>query len=756
MAKYLIKFRLGKSIFERAIDPRYYIEDLNDLGKVDVNIIEENIPSPEDEISDNHKFYADIILETDKPLSEIEELLEFIMEDGVEIEKLDEDTSTSQDVSQKETSQEEKLNKDQIPASLLDNYLTESEEIIIHLGEVAEQLLSDPSNSDLINEMFRGFHTLKGNTGILLSYGKDNVLEAIKDIAHSTEGVLQKIRDTEATLTEGQIEILQTLIDRLDDLLLSFKEDTGDVPEDIYELLDSLKANDQGEVKKELSYEGLPYDIQAFIKVGEQYIPVFKEIASKSELTKEEEEFLKRALITLYRITNNLGLNELFENVKELQVIFGNKDFENLKIKIEELTEKIENYIKEKLSQVKSKKSGKKSEKRQDLSKYISKSNYLRIDERIVQNVMDIVGEISVFKEWLNFFTLKLQREYENVDASKELKEKYQRFKNLVENLQNTILDMRMIPLSTLFERFPKLVRDLSRQLGKKVKFVVEGGETKLDKVIVEKIGEPMIHLIRNALDHGIETPEERKQLGKTEEGLLKIKAYQNAGNVFIEITDDGRGIDAEKVKQKALEKGLKTYEELEKMTEEEIINLIFLPGFSTKDQATEVSGRGVGTDAVLAAVTEFGGNISVQTQVGVGSTFKLVLPLTVAIQKILLAKVGEITVGIPADMISEIVKVQKDEISEFKELNVIHHRGKVVEISYANKILNIESKNDENELTLLIDNFQEKALVVDKVISTIDTVIKPAPDIIQNIQEISGVTILGDGSIVYIIDILG
>ncbi len=749
MAKYLIKFRLGRSIFERAIDPKFYIEDLKEFGNLDIDIIEENIPSPEDEITDEHKFYADIILETDRDRSEIEELLEFIIEDGVTIELLEEGSEDSK----KPEEIEEK--KESIPSTLLENYLQESEDIIIHLGEVAEKLHENRSESELINEMFRGFHTLKGNTGILLSYGKDSVLEAIKDIAHSTEGVLQKVRDSGATLNDSQIDILQSLIDRLDDLLLSFKEKSDEIPEDIYELLDSLQTDSGNANEKGSTVDSLPADEQAFIKVAEQYIPIFREISSKDEISDEENDFLKRALITLYKVTNNLGLNELFQEIKDIQVTFGNKDYDNLKIKLKSLSEKIENYIKEKISKAEPTKSKTGKEKKQDLSKYISKSNYLRIEEGIVQNIMDIVGEISVFKEWLNFFTLKLQREYGNIDASKELKEKYQRFKNLVENLQNTILEMRMIPLSTLFERFPKLVRDLSRQLNKKIKFIVEGGDTRLDKVIVEKIGEPMIHLIRNALDHGIETPEERKSIGKSEEGLLKIRAYQNAGNVFIEIIDDGKGIDPEIVKQKAIEKGIKSADEIEKMDNEEIINLIFLPGFSTKDKATEVSGRGVGTDAVLAAVSEFGGSVSVNSQIGVGSTFKLVLPLTLAIQKILLTKVGELTVGIPADMISEIVKIPKAEISNFKDLNVIHHREKVIEISYASKILNIASNNNEQELTLLIDNFQEKALVVDKVISTIDTVIKPAPDIIQDIKEISGVTILGDGSIVYIIDIL-
>ena len=750
MAKYLIKFRLGKSVFERAIDPRYYIEDLKEIGEVEVDIIEENIPEVEEEITDEHKFFADVILETDKPESEIREILEFILEDGVEIDVLED---------KKEDKSEEKIEQQQqnveIPQSLLENYLMESEEIIIHLGEVIQKLYDASGDSEIINEIFRGFHTLKGNTGIILTYGKNEVLEAIKDIAHSTEGVLQKIRDKGLSLSEEQIDILQTLVDRLDDLLLSFKENTGEIPDDIYDLLSQLDKGEGSAKSTSDTGDNLPSDVQAFIKVCEQYIPEFKDLSLKEEFSEEENEFLKRAMITLYKITSNLGIKDIFEKVRELQIIFGNNDYDKLKEKLKEFCEIAEKYIQEKTSKSESAKKTKKDDKKQDLSKYVTKTNYLRIDERIVQNVMDIVGEISVFKEWLNFFTLKLQREYQNINASKELKEKYQRFKNLVDNLQNTILEMRMIPLSTLFERFPKLVRDLSRQLGKKVKFIVEGGDTKLDKVIVEKIGEPMIHLIRNALDHGIETPEERKEIGKPEEGMLKIKAYQSAGNVFIEIIDDGKGIDPEKVKKKALEKGLKTEEELEKMSEEEIINLIFLPGFSTKDKATEISGRGVGTDAVLAAVNEFGGNVSVTSQMGVGSTFTVVLPLTLAIQKILLTQVSDLTVGIPADMISEIVKIQENEISKFNELNVIHHRDKVIEVKYAHDILKLNKSNLEKELTLLIDNYQEKAFVVDKVISTIDTVIKPAPDIIQNIEEISGVTILGDGSIVYVIDIM-
>ncbi len=771
MAKFLIKFRLGKSVFERAIDPRFYIDDLKEFGKVKVNIIEENIPDPEEEVTDDHKFWADVELETDHSKKDIKELLEFIIEDGVEIEELQENSpkkskrgrkskkEEKKELYEEETTKEQESSKKEIPASLLNNYQKEAEEIILHLSEVVNEIIEEGIDSNLINELFRGFHTLKGNTGILLSYGPNKILEAIKNLAHSTEGFLQKVRDENQELSEEQLDILQEIIDRLDDLLLTFKENPDeDVDDsDIEELVNSLI---KGEAKststtKSNKLENVPPEIEGFIKIIDQYIPMYNELKNKDSFSDEEIDFIQRSAIAILSYSEKLKLDSISSKIKELNTALLNMENEKIKIYLGDIANSLNSY-KNQIIETYSPKKSKSSDKKHDLSRYISKSNYLKIEESVVKNIMDILGEVSVFKEWLNFFIIKLQKEYQNIEAGKELKDKYQRFKSLVDNLQNIILEMRMIPLTTLFERFPKLVRDLSKQLNKKVKFVVEGADTKLDKVIVEKIGEPMIHLIRNAIDHGIETPEERIKIGKSEEGTLKIKSYQNAGNVIIEVSDDGRGIDPEKVKQKALEKGLKTKEELDKMAEEEIINLIFLPGFSTKDQATEISGRGVGTDAVLAAVTEFGGNIYVESQINVGTTFRLVLPLTLAIQKILLTKVGQLSIGIPAENISEIVKVSKNEITKFNDLNVIHHRDKVIEVIYTNEILQIKSNTNENEdITLLIDNYREKALVVDKVISTIDSVVKPVPDAISDIKELSGITILGDGSIVYIIDVL-
>ncbi len=746
--KYLIKFRLGKSVFERAIDPRFYLDDLRELGNTEVEIIKENIPEPEEEPTDEHVFHADVVLETDRPKEEILELLEFILEDGVEVEELEGGEQPRQEEEKKE--EEKKESGGEVPESLLENYKLETEEILSRLSSSLEELAQAPGSLELINEVFRSFHTLKGNTGLILSYGEEPNLKAIFEITHKAESVLQKARDSGIGLSSRQVEILQELVDRLDDLFLAFSEGGEEDVEDVYELLDELgqsseKSKDMGKG------EGLPSDLSALVNVASQYIPVFRELCSKGEINEEEADFFRRALITLYKLTKELGFDQLNEKIKNLQNAFGNIDFKEFCEHLEELANDLQRLVESK----KEKKEEKKEEKKSfDTAKYISKSNYLRVEESLVKELMDIVGELSVFKEWMYLFVDKLQKTYGVPEASKELKDNIHRFRSLMEGLQRTVLEMRMIPLSTLFERFPKLVRDLSRMLGKKVKLSIEGGETKLDKVIVERIAEPMIHLIRNAIDHGIETLEERERLGKPPEGSITIKAYQEGGSVVIEVADDGRGIDVDKVKKKAIEKGLHTQEELESMSEEEIVQLIFHPGFSTKDQATELSGRGVGMDVVASTLREFGGEVFVETKKMAGTTVKMVLPLTLAIRKILLVRIGEVIFGVPAESVGEVFKITRDKIKTLKGLRVVYHRDRVLELEFLSEKLGIKSTAN-GSITLLIDNELTQGIVVDEVISTIDAVVKPIPDVIPTSDDISGVTILGDGSIVYVLEVL-
>ncbi len=739
--KYLIKFRLGKDVFERAIDPRMYLEELKELGKAEVKILEENIPSPEETPTQKHCFKADVILETEKSKEEILELLEFILEDGVSVETLEGKDSS------KKTQEEE---DSEIPSTLLKNYKIETEEILSRLRTSLEELLENPGSLELVNEIFRNFHTLKGNTALLLSYKKEPNLEYIHQITHKAESVLQKVRDSGIGLTNRQAEVIGELVDRLDDLFLAFSEGREEKVEDIFSLLEELDKSIE-EKDNLIKGEEVSVDLSAFINVTSQYIPLYRELCSKEELTEEEKDFFRRSLMTLFKISKEVGFSEINKKIKDLQNAFGNIDFKEFCENLEELSNKIQTLIEK---EIKPKKKEKDSKKTFDTSKYVTKTEYLKIEEKLIRDLMDIVGELSVFKEWIILFSTKLQKVYRVPEASKELKDRIYRFRGLMESLQRTVLEMRMIPVSTLFERFPKLIRDLSRTLNKRVRLEIEGGDTKLDKVIIEKIAEPMIHLIRNAVDHGIESPEERERLGKPPEGLIKIRAFQEGGNVFIEISDDGRGIDPQKIKKKALEIGLYSEEELNNMAEEEIIQIVFQPGFSTKERATELSGRGVGMDVVANTLRNLGGEVYLYSEKSLGTTVRLSLPLTLAIRKILLFRVGSVTFGIPAESVGEVLKVNSESIKSIKGLKVLYHRGRVLELDSIADKLGVESKVN-GFVTLLVDNSLSRAVVVDEVLNTIDTVVKPLPPVVTTSEDISGVTILGDGSIVYILEVL-
>ncbi len=743
--KFLIKFRLGKSIFERAIDPRFYIEDLKEIGRAEVKVIKENIPSPEEEPTDEHCFHADIILETDRSKEEVLEILEFILEDGVEVEVLEGEEE------KKHRPEEEKKEEGEIPQALLDNYRLETEEILSRLRSALEELYENPGNLDLINDVFRSFHTLKGNTGLILSYREEPNLRYIHEITHRAETVLQKARDTGIGLTNRQVEILQEIVDRLDDLFIAFTEGREEDAEDVYSLLEELSS---AEKRKDsmISGEGLPPDLSALINVASQYIPVFRELCSKGEINEEEEEFFRRALLTLYKVTKDLGFEDLNRKIKDLQNAFGNVDFREFCQNLEELASDLNRIVEERSKEAREER--REERKTLDTSRYVARTSYLKVEESLVKDLMDIVGELSVFKEWIYIFAAKLDRVYGVPEASRELKDNIRRFRSLMDSLQRTVLEMRMIPVSTLLERFPKLVRDLSRLLGKKVKLEIEGGETKLDKVIVERIAEPMIHLIRNAVDHGIETPEERESLGKPVEGTVKIRAYQEGGSVIIEVSDDGRGIDVDRVRRKAVERGLYTEEEISRMSDEEVMQIIFQPGFSTKDQATELSGRGVGMDVVANTVREFGGDVEIRSQKHIGTTVRLTLPLTLAIRKVLLVRIGSVTFGVPAENVGEVLKVSRESIKSIKGTKVIYHRDRVLELEFLGEKLGVKSSSN-GTVTLLVDNNLTRGVVVDDVVSTIDTVVKPIPDMIATAEEISGITILGDGSVVYILEVL-
>jgi two-component system chemotaxis sensor kinase CheA len=317
---------------------------------------------------------------------------------------------------------------------------------------------------------------------------------------------------------------------------------------------------------------------------------------------------------------------------------------------------------------------------------------------------------------------------------------------------------MRMVPVEQVFNRFPRLVRDLAKELNKKVQLVVEGAETELDRTVIDEIGDPLVHLLRNALDHGLESPEERKASNKNEEGTILLKAYHGGNHVFIEVVDDGKGINREKVMSKAIERGVISSEEAKSLTDQQIYSLIFSSGFSTADKISDISGRGVGLDVVKTKIESLGGVISIDSTPGQGSIFHIQLPLTLSIINSMLVRVEDETYAIPFSSIVEITMVSPDIVSTLHGQRVIQFRGQVVPLVYLKDVFHVpssETEFNEQQLYIIIVRKGTKTvgLVVDSVLGQQEVVLKSLGGFLNNLFAISGATILGNGEVALIID---
>lgn len=378
----------------------------------------------------------------------------------------------------------------------------------------------------------------------------------------------------------------------------------------------------------------------------------------------------------------------------------------------------------------------------------------VKIDQADIDLMMDIVGEILVMKNALPYIANKLQAS--NVEESKrEIYNKYEEISRITSVLQDKVMGMRLLPLSYIFNRYPKLVRDISKRLDKKIRFEEEGGETKLDKTMIELLADPLVHVIRNSLDHGIEEKEaDRIQLGKDATGLIKIKAESKGDKVYISVIDDGRGIDLEKVISKALENKLATVEQIEAMSENEKYMLIFHPGLSTKDEISDLSGRGVGTDAVKKTVEELGGKITIQSEKNKGTHLTLELPVSVALTKIFHVKMDGVNYAIDMEQIVETLKISKSDVEKANQKPFIRVRGELVPLIFVPSLLptDQESKEEQNVVVLEGKNSQY-GLVVNEFVNQLDVVQKPLEGILANHPMVSGTSLLGNGEIIFILD---
>ena len=680
----------------------------------------------------------------------------------------------------------------------LDLFIDETKEHLQSLNEHVLVLEKEPDNADTINEIFRAAHTLKGMSGTM-------GFSRMQRLTHDLENVFSEIRNGNMTASEKLIDVLFRGLDALESYLEVIStegnegtEDNEDIIEDLNGLLKGQKSTEPEQQKEEAAgsakeeektltdeekckfrqitisesevrgiqsareegkniYGITVYLQESCILKSARAFLVFKSVENKGELVKsvptteqiEDEEFDFDFSWILASSDTKEDIKQLICSVSEIADVYID-DFEVPEIKQEEQPEDTAEKTVEKPE--------KKVEEVQEKPKKAAKgkvgSRSVRVDIDKLDILMNLVSELIIAKNGL--VSVSAGDMLVQPENNQTFHEQIEYLERVTTNLHESVMKVRMVPIDSVVNRFPRMIRDLNRKLDKKMELYMSGEETELDRTVIDEIGDPLMHLLRNSADHGLESNEERIRLGKPEVGSIFLDAYQDGNNVVIEVRDDGAGIDVDKVRKKAIDKGTITEKQAETMKDKDFIDLLFQPSFSTADQITDVSGRGVGLDVVKTKIEALGGNISAKTIAGEGSTFTIQLPLTLAIIQALMVEVGEEKYAIPLGSINGIEDIGKDEISLVQSKEVINLRGHVIPILRLQQLLDIPEPEVEPENLLVVimqKGDQQVGLIIDNLIGQQETVIKSLGRYITNDKLFSGATILGDGEVALILD---
>lgn len=685
----------------------------------------------------------------------------------------------------------------------LEIFLDETKE---HLQSLSDQFMileQEPDNMDTINEIFRSAHTLKGMAGTM-GYKRMQML------THDMENVFSEVRNNTIKVDGAMVDLLFQCLDALEEYTENI-QNTGDEGtndnEHLIKALNDYLAKNSGdgapqpakEEKKEPAKEEPKQEAGADpgkekwreIKLGDTEHTVIAEAKKQGKkclgvtVYVQESCILKAARAFLvYKALEELG--DMIVSVPSAQdiedehfefdfsvIILTDADVETVKNAILNVSEIEAAYVGEvepvqpeeavkpaaiAEAQPKEEEQPKKAApaapaKAAD-KKPISKpivNRTVRVDIEKLDVLMNLVSELIIAKN-----SLVSTSSQEGILTNNTFNEQIEYLESVTTNLHESVMKVRMVPIETVVQKFPKMIRDLSKKLDKKMQLIMSGEETELDRTVVDEIGDPLMHLLRNSADHGLESAEVRKERGKPEVGSIFLNAYQDGNNVIIEVRDDGNGIDVEAVKKKAIERGTITPEQAENMADKDVIGLLFLPSFSTSEKVTDVSGRGVGLDVVKSKIESLSGEVEVKTKLGEGSTFIIRLPLTLAIIQALMVEVGGEKYAIPLGSIQTIEDVEPAEIKYVQAKEVINLRGTVIPLIRLNEVLDNEStkKPDENLLVIIVKKGDKLAgLVVDELMGQQEIVIKSLGNYINKNKIISGATILGDGEIALILD---
>lgn len=628
---------------------------------------------------------------------------------------------------------------------ILEDFLIEAFEMIEQLDQDLVELENRPEDLELLNRIFRVAHTIKGS-GSFLNFS------VLTHLTHHMEDVLNKARHGELVITPDIMDVVLESIDFMKKLLNAIRDagtdaNTG-LDSDIANVVARLDAISKGESPQETA-------------PAAQEAPKVEE--STPQTAQEDEEELDYSNMSPEEIESEIErlLNKRQEEDK--------KKREEKKAKGEvsdvqapkEITETpaVATQAPKPSPKPAEPKPQAKSAPRQDDNKTLATSveQTIRVDVKRLDSLMNLIGELVLGKNRLIKIYNDVEERYEGEKFLEELNQVVASVSMVTTDIQLAVMKTRMLPIGRVFNKFPRMVRDLSRELGKNIELVISGEETELDKSIVEEIGDPLVHLIRNACDHGVESKEERIAAGKKEQGTVELKAYNEGNHIVVEITDDGKGMDPVILKAKAVEKGIISEREADSMTDKEAYSLIFKAGFSTAKVVTNVSGRGVGMDVVKTNIEKLNGIIDVDSTYGEGTTLKLKIPLTLAIIQSLLVGVQEEYYAIPLASVIETVRISQDEIYTVENKSVLRLRNEVLPLVRLADIFGVDSvfDNAEQAYVVVIGLAENKiGVIVDFLIGQEEVVIKSLGSYLKGTEGIAGATIRGDGRVTLIVDI--
>ncbi|ERJ23058.1 Signal transduction histidine kinase CheA [Campylobacter concisus UNSW1] len=624
---------------------------------------------------------------------------------------------------------------------IMEDFLIEAFELIEQIDHDLVELESNPEDLELLNRIFRVAHTVKGSSSFLN-------FDVLTELTHHMEDVLNKARKGELKITPDIMDVVLESVDMMKGLLESIRDNGSDSAAgiDIKNICVRLTQISEGEAPS-AAPEAPAVPVPEPVKEPEPAAPA-EEAApevSDAELSKLSDSEVEAEIERLLKV------RKAEDQARRASKGIAPKSPEEIAPAASAAPAPAPKPAPSRERDADKKVPAASS------SSAVAQEQTIRVEVKRLDHLMNLIGELVLGKNRLLKIYDDVEERYEGEKFLEELNQVVSSLSLVTTDIQLAVMKTRMLPIAKVFNKFPRMIRDLSRDLGKQIDLEISGEETELDKSIVEEIGDPLVHIIRNSCDHGIEDPETRKAMGKPEKGLVQLKAYNEGNHIVVEIVDDGKGLDADMLKSKSIEKGIITEREADAMSEKEAFGLIFRPGFSTAAKVTNVSGRGVGMDVVKTNIEKLNGIIDIESEVGKGTVMKLKIPLTLAIIQSLLVGTQEEFYAIPLASVLETVRVPIDDIYTIDGKNVLRLRDEVLSLVRLSDVFGVEKVFDGGDHTYVVIIGVAEAklgIIVDTLVGQEEIVIKSMGDYLQNIPGIAGATIRGDGRVTLIIDV--